>query len=313
VTTTTALDVGDKPMLTYVPQVSGTPTNATVTLTVTRPDGSPLTGAAIENPAPGTYTASIDVDLAGIWSYKWSATGAVVDVETGTFRVVPATTSTVYATVSELRSQFRDDTEAMDDKELKRVLRAVSRGVDLHCGRRFWRDTTASTRVFRADEPGLLWVDDFYSTTDLVVETDPAGNGTWSETWTVDDYQPEPLNAAAMASDGTGAFAWWQLAAVGSRSFPSGFRRAQARVTTRWGWSAHPDQVAEATLLKAASLYKRRDAPFGVAGVGDFGVIRIGRFDPDVIDLLRPPLQKFRPRTLSYDPQRSSLFHGRGR
>jgi hypothetical protein len=40
-------------------------------------------------------------------------------------------------------------------------------------------------------------------------------------------------------------------------------------------------------ILKAASLFKRKDAPFGVAGINDFGPVRITRTDPDVIDLLR--------------------------
>jgi hypothetical protein len=60
------------------------------------------------------------------------------------------------------------------------------------------------------------------------------------------------------------------------------------QVTARWGWSSVPIEVYEACLLKAAALYKRRDSVQGVAGFGDFGVVRIGRSDPDVIDLLGP-------------------------
>lgn len=42
----------------------------------------------------------------------------------------------------------------------------------------------------------------------------------------------------------------------------------------------------QAVLLVASRLWKRRDAPFGVAGGGDFGATQIRRFDPDVQDLL---------------------------
>jgi hypothetical protein len=39
-------------------------------------------------------------------------------------------------------------------------------------------------------------------------------------------------------------------------------------------------------MLKAASLFKRKDAPFAVAGFSEFGAVRIGRNDPDVLELL---------------------------
>lgn len=58
------------------------------------------------------------------------------------------------------------------------------------------------------------------------------------------------------------------------------------QVTARFGWSAVPYQVNEATILKAASLFKRKDAPFGVAGFNEFGAVRITRKDPDVLELL---------------------------
>ena len=32
--------------------------------------------------------------------------------------------------------------------------------------------------------------------------------------------------------------------------------------------------------------YKRYDSPLGVAGMGDLGAIRVGKFDPDMMMLL---------------------------
>lgn len=46
------------------------------------------------------------------------------------------------------------------------------------------------------------------------------------------------------------------------------------------------DAWDEATLLAAARLWKRRSTPEGVLGLGTEGVIRVGRFDADVADLL---------------------------
>lgn len=46
--------------------------------------------------------------------------------------------------------------------------------------------------------------------------------------------------------------------------------------------------VRLACLMHAARLYKRKNSPEGVAGFGEFGTVRVSRFDPDVEDLLSP-------------------------
>jgi hypothetical protein len=43
-----------------------------------------------------------------------------------------------------------------------------------------------------------------------------------------------------------------------------------------------PDQVHYACLIHASRLYKRRNSVDGTLGLGDQGVIRIGRFDADI-------------------------------
>ena len=60
----------------------------------------------------------------------------------------------------------------------------------------------------------------------------------------------------------------------------------RVRVTARWGWSAVPDAVNEACILRAAALYKRKEAPFAVAGFDGFGAVRLRAQDPDVSALL---------------------------
>lgn len=49
-----------------------------------------------------------------------------------------------------------------------------------------------------------------------------------------------------------------------------------------------PEDVKLALLMRANSLYRRRQTPEGVQGVGDFAVIRVGRTDPDVERLEGP-------------------------
>jgi hypothetical protein len=285
-------DLGDSVKLSFFVKVDTVPTNATVVLLVTKPDGS-TTGPSVANPATGTYTAVIAPDQAGGWLYRWTATGAATTAEDGQFLVEPNLAGTLYATVNELRASLADDVRmALDPGQLEQAIRSASRAVDDYCSRplrRFWLDPTATIRTYRPDHQWCADVDDIGSATGLAVKTDTAGDGTWATTWTIGtDFQLEPLNAAANG----GAYAFRKIVAIGSKTFPtlsgSGGQRPTLQVTARHGWSQVPDPVREATLLMAARLYRRKDAPFGVAGFDDFGPVRITRQDSDVVALLAP-------------------------
>jgi hypothetical protein len=118
-----------------------------------------------------------------------------------------------------------------------------------------------------------------------VVETDAAGDGTFETTWTASDYQLLPFSRP----DG---WPYTSIQAIGGLRFPhptgSG-RSDRVRITGVWGWAAVPTSVKQACLMKAAKLFMRHQSPGGIAGGGDFGPIRISRFeDPDVVDLLDP-------------------------
>lgn len=189
-----------------------------------------------------------------------------------------------YCGVEDVRDQLGDSTSTLDTGLIEKAVAATSRAIDRWCGRRFWQDPAVVPRVFDVWDSRLVDVDDISTAAGLVVKVD-SGDGTYATTWTTSDYQLRPLNADA---DG-GAYSWRQIAAVGGKCFPPGSRGfPPVQVTARWGWSEIPDQVVEAAILKSVSLFKRKDAPFGVAGFGDFGAVRITRKDPDVIDLLNP-------------------------
>lgn len=188
-----------------------------------------------------------------------------------------------YCTLTELRDHF-GDVSTLPAADLERAINATSRAIDRHTGRRFWQDPTVQAKLFRPADCELAWVDDISTTTGLIVATDDNADGTFATTWTSSDYQLEPLNADTEAT----AYAWWQVAAVGDYRFPVFSRRASLRVTARWGWSAIPDQVNEACLIRAAAIFKRREAVFGTVGLNGFGEVRITRKDPDVVDLLNP-------------------------
>jgi len=303
-------DLADSVKLTFTVRKEGALTDATVALTVTKPDGTQLTqpGLPISNPAAGTYTAVLAPDLAGLWTFRWVATGTATTAEDGQFIVEALLGPTLYATVDELREQLGDVGAKVSGARLEQALRAVCRAIDKVCGgRRFWQDPTPTVHVYRPEEPGRAFVDDIAATAGLIVKVDTAGDGTWATTWTLNShFQLEPLNADAAG----GAYAWWLLVALGGNQFPTQTDwRPSLQVTARHGWSQVPEEIREAAIINAVKLWRRKDAPFGaVGGLGELAV-RITREDPHVLSLLEPYM-KLQARTLTYNPQRHALFHG---
>lgn len=188
-----------------------------------------------------------------------------------------------YAKLEELKARVSID-DGVDDPPMQEALNSASRHVEEFCRRQFNKADTPSptARVF---EPLSNWrtqVDDFYTTTGLVVKTDEDDDGVFEKTWTSPtDYELRPLNGV---HNGLAGFPYWSVRAVGTLCFPRS-RRATVQVTADWGWSAVPAPVKEATLILAEEIWKMKDAPFGVAGFGDFGSIRV-RDNPKVQSLL---------------------------
>lgn len=187
-----------------------------------------------------------------------------------------------YATLAELKSRLGiPDTD--DDGSLGPALDTASRGIEKHCDRQFNDADTATARLFYPRTSHLADVDDFHTTTGLIVETDGGDDGTFETTWSTSDYQLEPLNGIV---DGETGWPKYQIRAVNGRTFPCG-RRATLRVTARWGWAAVPAPVKEATLVLAEDVFKLKDSPFGSGGFSEFGRIR-ARANPHVVMLLNP-------------------------
>lgn len=189
-----------------------------------------------------------------------------------------------YCTLAELQQHFGDAGSKLDEDLLSRAINATSRAINRHCGRRFWQDSAVQAKVYRPRDTDIAWVDDVSTTTGLIIATDTTGDGSYDTTWASTDYQLEPLNADTDSE----AYAWWRIVAIDRYTFPVDARRTTLQVTAKFGWSAIPDDVNEACILRAAALFKRKEAVFGVAGFGQFGEVRITRRDPDVMELLHP-------------------------
>lgn len=197
-----------------------------------------------------------------------------------------------YITLAQLREHAHDSGTTLTEAVAERAINAASRGIDRLCGRWFYQEAATSVRVYRPDDPYEAWVNDISTTTGLVIKTDTAGDASWATTWASTDYQLEPLNADMVGSGTTvQPYAWWRIVAIDRYLFPVHSRRTTLQVTARFGWSSVPDEVTEACLLLSAALYERRNSAQGVAGFGEFGAVRIGRQDPDVMRLLGPYLK----------------------
>lgn len=193
-----------------------------------------------------------------------------------------------YGTVPQLKSRLAIPSgDTVDDTQLGAALDAASRAVESFTQRQFNDAGTATERLYGRDAVllGDAWVDDFHTTANLVVATDNADDGTYATTWTEStDFQLEPLNGIV---EGQSGWPFYRIVPVGDKRFPDNDRRAPLKVTAQWGWARVPVPVVDATLQLAAELFKIKDAPFGVAGVSDWGPIRI-RDNPKISTLLAP-------------------------
>lgn len=187
-------------------------------------------------------------------------------------------------------------TGVQHDTVLANATNATIAAVIRFCGRSFEKvaANAPTARVYsRAGEgqwrgivnPYEAIVHDIWDVTNLAIKTDHGDDGTYETTWATTDYQLEPLNLL----EGDSYSPYWRVRSVGSRRFPTNNRRTALQITAAWGWTAVPDDVKQAALIKAASLFTRKDSPQGVAGFGEFGVVRISRQqDPHVAELLDP-------------------------
>lgn len=181
-----------------------------------------------------------------------------------------------YATLAEFKSYMKQETRDANDDTLQDALDTATTEVNKICNRVFWTSDTASSRVYTPQSYLRCKVDDFYTSEGLVIETDPTGTGEFPYTWATSDYELSPFNGIVDQEPG---WPYWKLKAVGGYWFPVALapqvRSAVVRVTAKWGWADVPFPVKRATMIIAAENWKLKDAPLGVAGFNQFGVIRV--------------------------------------
>ena len=186
-----------------------------------------------------------------------------------------------YCTLAQLKSSLRI-TDSVDDELLELAIESASREIDQAC-ERFFYQLDSQTRYYRALDPYLVETDDIRSITS--VKTSEGGDGVYDTVWQPKDWQEEPLNGYVSGIPHPTT----RLVAIDDYLWPvdqSG--EALVEIVGDFGWESVPTAITQATVLLSARIYKRNDSPLGVAGIGDLGVIRVGRLDPDVQTLIHP-------------------------
>jgi hypothetical protein len=189
-----------------------------------------------------------------------------------------------YCTLAELKSRLWPAGTAPDtieDTVLEAVITGTSRAIDGYVGRRFFTTTADETRYFKPINFDCVFPDDLISITTL--KTDEDADRVFETTWAATDYELLPYNAVL---DGM-PYNHIAVLPMGNYSFPCGYRSVQ--IVGKFGWASVPTVINQACLIQAMRLFRRKDAPFGVVGGGEFGQATvIATFDPDVKMLLTP-------------------------
>ena len=184
-----------------------------------------------------------------------------------------------YISLADAKRQL-DIADATDDAILERLITATSALIDSYTNRRF--DSATETRYYTAENPSIVRIDDLVTVTDL--KTDDNADGTYEVTWAAGDFTTLPENAATDGLPSTHLC----VTPWGTKSFPAESLKG-VRVVGTWGFPAVPEPVKIACLIQVTMLYRAKEAPFGVIGSAETGLIRIGaRLHPEAALLLEP-------------------------
>lgn len=121
--------VGQAYTLDYSLTLDDEPIDASIALTVNAPDGT-TRHPVVVHPATGQWTVSDAADQAGIWRFRWAASGAAIDASEGAFTVAassldPGAPPAGFVTLDKLKRDLNIE-EHDDDDELTFFLAAAT-------------------------------------------------------------------------------------------------------------------------------------------------------------------------------------------
>lgn len=254
-----------------------------VTITITPLAGGAATigptSTGVTNPIAGVnaYAWAVSGALAaGDYLVSWSGTDPAAETVTATETVTVTTAGTAplggpYATRAALKARMGiPDSNTTRDAEMDSRLLSAARDINSWCHRQFGRAEVATTRKFKVGASGVD-THDFWTTDDLDVT--PYLAGVAGTPWDVSELELEPTDGVVNQVPG---WPYNRLAMSGYGSHPlwlaSNWGGYVLWVTAKWGWEYVPENVATSNLMLAVADDKASDAPFGVAGFGDFAI-----------------------------------------
>lgn len=175
-----------------------------------------------------------------------------------------------YATLTELKAWLKiPDSKTDKDAEFTRRLASSSMDINRWCHRQFGRSEVATARTFHVGRSGVD-THDFWTADELAIV--PYLGQTAGTPWDVSLVVLEPLDGIVDQVPG------WPYSRIsgGTGGHPLlsnlWYAANTIRITAKWGWENVPDNVNTACIILASADNKAQDAPFGVAGFGDYAV-----------------------------------------
>lgn len=173
---------------------------------------------------------------------------------------------------------------------LEAAAAAATDAINSACDRDFHRpaETAADEeRYYTPDRPRTLQIDDVLEIHELA--TDQTGIGQFTIVWEQNrDFTLEPLNAPLKGRP------FERVKVHPLTRFLLIPRPRSVRITGVFGWPEVPPSVVTMCTILATKLYKRPDAPFGIASFGAEVAMQVLRTDPDYMlllgDYLRDPI-----------------------
>jgi hypothetical protein len=151
-------------------------------------------------------------------------------------------------------------TVSTHDARIAAHVTSASREVDSHTGRNFAQHSGAATaRYFHPYSCDAVRIDDCYEITEVALDLDDSGD--YATVLTTADYETDPANGV-----GPNGQSGWPAETIRLISYGytlRRFRRRSVKVTGKWGWTATPTDVIEATYLNAHRLYYEVAVPSG--------------------------------------------------
>lgn len=219
-------DVGDRARLTFsLTDTAGAPANGTVVLTVTDPTGVTST-PAVTNPATGSYTADVDLDQAGRWTYRWVSTGAVVAAQTDVLNVV-ASAPLGIVSLADVKAHLNITSTGNDD-ELRHYIAAATDFVESRIGPVVRRTLVETVQP----QSGRLFL-----SAPVIEVTSLAGAYGYSGAYTVGNWAID--GASLVANYGVSTYCWpVTVTYVGGRTIVPATVQHAALDYVKWLWES---------------------------------------------------------------------------